>query len=755
MSSCGADAHASRGAHMCWLIPFLTALVLALSSVVYAGQPIIVTMRKADARPGAPVQMSAQVKKKLGNLRPAFRPKNKALAAQLGLDRIYIAEGSNTADLPTIRKDPAVESAQTSQNVRLAAVPNDPKFPDQWHLRNTGQDGGTVGADIHAVPAWNIATGLSSITVAVVDTGADLQHPDLQPNIWTNVHEIPGNSIDDDSDGYVDDVHGWNFTATSAQTPYGNNNPQDDHGHGTSCAGLVAAVGNNGIGVTGVSWNSKIMPVKVVKADGQGEDIWVAQGIIYAVDAGADVISVSLVMDTDVPAVHSAVTYAISSGVTVVAAMGNDNSSTIRFPAAIPEVIAVGSTDHNDKRSWFSNIGTHIDVVAPGSDVVTTALGSIANPAATTNYFTGTSASTPIVAGMCAVVLSVNNTLSPNQMQNLIRQGADDLPPYGFDISTGYGRVNLYATLLALLDTSPPSTPAVSVADPYTSSSSSLTFSWTASTDAESGIVGYEYAVGTTANPQVIRSWTPVGIASDYTALGLNLQPGQPYQISVRARNGAHLQSASGVSPSVIYAPPVSSIGEARGLDYHTYVTVQARRVTASFPDRMWLSEVDRSSSIAVEGSFGVDDGDVVTASGWLDNSGCFLTLKDADVQVLSPATPLRPLLIKQKSLGGQALNSSVGGVTNGFGLYNIGMLATVWGKVSDPQWTTFIADDGSNASASGGQTGVKVLADGYTIPGAGAFVTVTGIVECENQNGTVYPVIRVRKESDIAPQTP
>ncbi len=643
---------ASRGAVKCWLVPLLVALILALHIYARASDQLVVTLRNSSVPAGTTAGATIQkATTRLKHLRPAFRPKNKALAARFGLDRVFIADQVSAKDLSEIRKDPSVESARTSGSVHLALVPNDPKFTSQWHLRNTGQGGGTIGADIHAVQAWNTTTGLASINVAVIDTGVDLQHPDLQANIWTNPNEIPGNLVDDDDDGYVDDVNGWNFTAVNTETPYGNNNPQDDHGHGTSCGGIVAAVGNNGIGVCGVSWSSKIMPVKVVDANGNGDDLWVAQGIIYAADAGADVISVSLVLDTDVQVVHNAVLYAINSGVTVVAAMGNDSSSQIRFPAAIPEVIAVGSTDRNDTHAWFSDYGNHIDVAAPGVNIVTTALGSPGVPGGTTDFFTGTSASTPMVAGMCAVVLSVNNTIMPDQMQNLIRQGADDLPPYGFDTKTGYGRANLYATLLALQDSSPPSVPSVSVAGPYTYSDSSITFSWTASSDAESGIAGYEYAIGTAADPLSVRSWTPIGLVTEYTAPGLLLQPGQAYQISVRAKNGAHLLSAAGVSPPVIYAPPADSIGAVREMGYHTYVTLQARRVTASFPGRTWISEVDRSSSIAVEGSFGAGEGDVVTVSGWVDNTECYVTLRDAVVEVLSPADPLRPAYRLQRVL--------------------------------------------------------------------------------------------------------
>ena len=141
---------------------------------------------------------------------------------------------------------------------------DDPRFNEQWALSNTGQDGGTTGADIGIIPAWARSTGSDSIVVAVIDTGVDYNHPDLAQNIWTNPKEIPGNGIDDDGNGYIDDVHGWNFLDKTAD-------PMDDNGHGTHCAGVIGAVGNNGIGISGVNQKVKIMPLKVLGKDGNGD----------------------------------------------------------------------------------------------------------------------------------------------------------------------------------------------------------------------------------------------------------------------------------------------------------------------------------------------------------------------------------------------------------------------------------------------------------------------------------------------------
>src|SRR5262249_11938884 len=142
-------------------------------------------------------------------------------------------------------------------------VPNDTRFPEMWALDNRGQTGGTPGADIDAVRAWGVSTGSRSVKVAIIDTGCDLHHPDLEANIWTNPGEIPGNGIDDDGNGFVDDVHGWDFINDD-------NDPTDDHGHGTHVAGTIGALGNNALGVVGVNWQVSLVPLKFLGADGSG-----------------------------------------------------------------------------------------------------------------------------------------------------------------------------------------------------------------------------------------------------------------------------------------------------------------------------------------------------------------------------------------------------------------------------------------------------------------------------------------------------
>ena len=196
------------------------------------------------------------------------------------------------------------------------------------------------------------------MVVAVVDTGVDLDHPDLSFNIWTNYDEIPANGIDDDGNGFVDDYHGASFA--------GGPSPQDDHGHGTHCAGIAAAVTNNRVGVAGVAGGAKIMPVKSLNRLGRGYWDGIAAGIIYAADNGAEVINLSLGGSYASQVVEAACDYARDRGATVIAAAGNSATSATPYPAGFNSVVAVSATDHNDWLAEFSNFGSWIDVSAPG-----------------------------------------------------------------------------------------------------------------------------------------------------------------------------------------------------------------------------------------------------------------------------------------------------------------------------------------------------------------------------------------------------
>jgi subtilisin family serine protease len=329
----------------------------------YVAGEIIVKYRDEDALT-ASVQASVHA-------RAGGRP-----AAEVGQGRgMQVVELSRGVSVEqgaaAYERQPEVEWAQPNYLYELAATtPGDTMFGWQDGLQNVGQTGGTTDADIDAPAAWDLETGDASVTVAVIDTGIDWGHADLAYNVWTNPGEIPGNGTDDDSNGYVDDVRGWDFV-----TP--DNDPLDDHNHGTHVSGTIGAVGNDGRGVAGVNWNVSIMPLKAFNQFGNAASSAVLVGAIdYASDNGADVINASW---GDYGPVDNAVRSAIASSPALfVAAAGNNGLDTDThpfYPAAydLDNILAVAATTNKDALASFSNYGaTTVDVAAPGVDILST-----------------------------------------------------------------------------------------------------------------------------------------------------------------------------------------------------------------------------------------------------------------------------------------------------------------------------------------------------------------------------------------------
>jgi len=262
---------------------------------------------------------------------------------------------------------------------------------------------------------------------------------------------LPGR--DHDGNGFVDDINGWDYYT-------GDNDPWDDHGHGTHVAGIIGAVADNGIGIAGVAPESKIIPIKVLNAQGSGFVSDVIKAIRYAADLGARIINLSLGVAKNFlskslqSSFQKAVAYAKSKGSFLVAAAGNENSNVANsYPAGIPDVFAVGAVDPNNKRAWFSNFGKLLDGVAPGVDVLSTVpvgstLGS-ASGVADYRRLSGTSMASPIVAGAVALMRAKNPLLTYNQIRDILRSTATDLGAAGFDQSYGYGLVNALAAVTA------------------------------------------------------------------------------------------------------------------------------------------------------------------------------------------------------------------------------------------------------------------------------------------------------------------
>ena len=325
-------------------------------------------------------------------------------------------------------------------------IPNDARFGEQWALHNTGQTGGTPDADIDAPEAWEIQTGDPNVIVGILDTGVDLDHPDLAANIWINEDEIPGNGIDDDENGYVDDVHGYDFFNEDGD-------PQDDHYHGTHCAGIVGAVSDNGDGVTGVAPNVRIMALKIGPPERPILDAGI-EAIYYAANNGAQITSNSWGGNSYSQALEEAFNYADQVGLVSIGAAGNNDSKQDFYPAMYEFVLAVASTDHNDVKSDFSNYGDWIDVSAPGSEILNTKFDD--------SYYSlsGTSMAAPHVAGLAALLFSEHPDWTPSQVRLRIKNTADDINDSNAEHFglLGSGRINAHKALM-------PAEPSLKFAD--------------------------------------------------------------------------------------------------------------------------------------------------------------------------------------------------------------------------------------------------------------------------------------------------
>ncbi len=356
--------------------------------------------------------------------------------------------------LRVFKKHDAVERVEPNYLIPIKMIPDDPAFSNQWALDNARQNGGTYRADIDATEAWDIEKGNERVIIAVVDTGVDYTHPDLAANIWHNPREIPGNGIDDDGNGYVDDTIGWDFVDASGgasnedyKTP--DNDPMDRDGHGTHVAGIIGAVANNGIGIAGVAWRCRIMPVragyKTPSGDGVLQSDDAAQAIVYAAENGAKVINLSWGDTQKSSLIEDAVVFAANRGALICAAAGNEDSSNLVYPAASDNnaVIAVGATDSQDRKATFSNYGDWVDVFAPGVDIYSTYPGN------SYREMSGSSMATPLVSGLAALLFSYLPEISPLEAKARIMRSVD----VGADLagkSLTSGRINTYNALTAI-----------------------------------------------------------------------------------------------------------------------------------------------------------------------------------------------------------------------------------------------------------------------------------------------------------------
>lgn len=358
-----------------------------------------------------------------------------------------LKRGSDTVRLKErLARHPDVESVELNYRVTAAQIPNDPRFSEQWSLNNIGQTGGTFDADIDAPEAWDLTTGIDKVVVAVIDTGVDYTHEDLRAVMWTNSGEIPGNGIDDDANGYVDDVYGYDFFNNDAD-------PADDFGHGTHVAGIIAAAGNNGVGIAGIARSAKIMAVKFLGAGGYGYISDAVHAVHYATTMGAKVINASWSGGGYSQALFDVIAEADTAGVLFVASASNEGINTDFspvFPSGydVPNVVSVAATDFNDNKAYFSNYGTaSVDLAAPGVDILSTVPRGPCALCDSTGYLrvSGTSMAAPHVAGVAALVLS-QMRLSPSQLKQRLMDSVDAVARLAGLNGSG-GRLNVSHTV--------------------------------------------------------------------------------------------------------------------------------------------------------------------------------------------------------------------------------------------------------------------------------------------------------------------
>ena len=362
---------------------------------------------------------------------------------QIRSSLVAVGAQSTAGAVRDLERDPRVAYAEPNFTVHADTIPNDPSLPQLWGLNNTGQTvnwtTGTPDADIDAPEAWSVSTGSPDVTVAVIDTGVDVSHPDLAPNVWVNPGEdcagCRTNGVDDDGNGYVDDWRGWDFVN-------GDNNPTDDNGHGTHVAGTIAAAGNNGLGVAGVAWSSKVMPLKFLAADGTGSVADAISAILYARAKGVPILSNSWGGDDFSQALLDAIRQTDASGELFVAAAGNDftnNDATPSYPSSYdsPNVLAVGASDQFDRKAWFSNYGARsVDLAAPGTNVYSTWRGG------TYRFEDGTSMATPHVSGAAALAKAVFPGATGAGLKALLLRTVDPVAVLAGTTRTG-GRLNV------------------------------------------------------------------------------------------------------------------------------------------------------------------------------------------------------------------------------------------------------------------------------------------------------------------------
>ena len=421
------------------------------------------------------------------------------------LSHIYLIQFPVNSSLEKLRQKYSehalIEAVEMNRLNRFWAetTPNDQRYSEQWNLKA-----------MNLPKAWSIEQGKRSVIVAVVDSGIERDHPDLRNQLWQNPGEIASNGIDDDGNGYVDDIIGWDFTDAPAFPGHGDwterdNEPEDETGHGTQVSGIIAAEANNGIGIAGIAWGCRLMPLRAGFRIGGGSFLQnddVAAAIVYAADNGADVINLSLGDTVNAFVIQDAVEYAYSRGCILVAAAGNSAEQGSYYPAALKNVISVASTDRENQLGG-SNFGASIDIAAPGEDILTTDIND-GQPSIEQgyDYKSGTSMAAAHVSGVAALLISANPSCSNVQVKQWLTDTARQFSTtnlVGAGIVDAYAALTEQSGLVAHIAVTP--TPQVEISE----KSSIIEIFGSA---GGSGFVQYWLEYGITETPNL---WYPIG----------------------------------------------------------------------------------------------------------------------------------------------------------------------------------------------------------------------------------------------------
>ena len=472
----------------------LAPMVSSISSSAIPGQLLI------RYRAGVQADAADRVEKAHGAAK-------KAEIAALHVRVLRVANGLEDKIVRELAADPSVEFAERDFAVAATMTPNDYWWPNEWSPVRTRTN-----------LAWDLTQGSASVVIASLDTGVDLTQPDLQGKLIGGYNALNGSS-----------------------------DATDDNGHGTWAAGVAGAATNNSIGVASYCWRCSLMPVKVLAADGTGTMSNVAAGITWATDHGARVISMSLSGSVGTSTVQSAVQYAHSHGAVLVAAAGNSGSSTQAYPAAYPEVLGVAGTDPSDALYSWSNYGSWVKLAAPGCSYTTGRAGWYGS-------FCGTSAATPVVAGIAGLALSYASTATNTTVEAALEASAVKI-----GAPVAYGRVDAYATLLALGASAPTPTPAPTASPtPPPAPTVGPTPTPTA-TPAPGGTVLSTTFSGAVTNKNPARSFSLTSGAGPASGT-LTFSKTAPLTVTIYAADGSVLLSQTGGSPlSLSFALPAGT----------------------------------------------------------------------------------------------------------------------------------------------------------------------------------------------------